>query len=79
MFDKYSAVTSEDKYPFLDYREIVLARKKPRDVFVQANTIVESKLWQKVLRCKFYYITNFNDTALIFKYEWMFFRLLNLN
>lgn len=43
MFDKYSAVTSEDKHPFLDYREIVMARKKPRDIFVQVNTAVESK------------------------------------
>lgn len=43
MFDKYSAVTSEDRYPFLDYREIVMARKKPRDVHVQANTVIESK------------------------------------
>ncbi|XP_035228108.1 dipeptidyl peptidase 3-like isoform X2 [Stegodyphus dumicola] len=41
MYDKYSAVTSEDKYPFLEYREIVLARKKPRKMFVQANTYIE--------------------------------------
>lgn len=50
MFYKYSAVTSEDKYPFLNYREIVLARKKPRVVLVQPNTVIESKLCQKVLR-----------------------------
>lgn len=44
MFDKYSSVTSEGKYPFLDYHEIVLARKKPRDILMQANTVTESKL-----------------------------------
>ncbi|GFQ82984.1 dipeptidyl peptidase 3, partial [Trichonephila clavata] len=41
MFDKYSLVISEDKHPFLDYREIVMDRKKPRRMFVQANTAVE--------------------------------------
>jgi len=42
MFDKYSAVTSEDRYPFLEYREIVMARKKPRDIYAQANTVVDN-------------------------------------
>ncbi|KAG8179448.1 hypothetical protein JTE90_026341 [Oedothorax gibbosus] len=41
MFSNYSAVTSEDKYPFLQYREIVMARKKPRRLIVQANTFIE--------------------------------------
>ncbi|XP_055953137.1 dipeptidyl peptidase 3-like [Argiope bruennichi] len=41
MYDKYSAVKSGTKYPFLDYREIVMARKKPRKLFVQTNTFEE--------------------------------------
>ncbi|GFU03940.1 dipeptidyl peptidase 3 [Nephila pilipes] len=41
MFDKYSLVISEDGHPFLDYREIVMDRKKPRRMFVQANTVLE--------------------------------------
>ncbi|GBN36465.1 Dipeptidyl peptidase 3 [Araneus ventricosus] len=41
MFDMYSAVTSEERYPFLEYREIVLARKKPRRILVQANTFLD--------------------------------------
>ncbi|KAF8771744.1 Dipeptidyl peptidase 3 like protein [Argiope bruennichi] len=40
MFDMYSAVTSEEAYPFLEYREIVLARKRPRRIFVQSNTFL---------------------------------------
>ncbi|CAL1276519.1 unnamed protein product [Larinioides sclopetarius] len=42
MYDKYSAVKSETKYPFLDYREIVMARKKPRKLLIQTNTFVEN-------------------------------------
>ncbi|GFU18704.1 dipeptidyl peptidase 3 [Nephila pilipes] len=41
MYDKYSAVTSSGKNPFLDYRDIVMARKKPRKLFVQANTFLD--------------------------------------
>ncbi|XP_055952448.1 dipeptidyl peptidase 3-like isoform X1 [Argiope bruennichi] len=42
MYDKYSLVGSEEnKYPFLEYREIVMDRKKPRRMFVQANTYIE--------------------------------------
>ncbi|GBM56912.1 Dipeptidyl peptidase 3 [Araneus ventricosus] len=43
MYDKYSLVASEEnKYPFLKYRKIVMDRKKPRRMFVQANTFLES-------------------------------------
>lgn len=38
LFERYSTVSSEDHYPFLEYRDIVLARKKPRRILVQANT-----------------------------------------
>ncbi|KAG8186077.1 hypothetical protein JTE90_027071 [Oedothorax gibbosus] len=41
MFDGYSKVKSEKKYPFLDYREIIMERRKPRRLFVQANTFIE--------------------------------------
>ncbi|GFY48580.1 dipeptidyl peptidase 3 [Trichonephila inaurata madagascariensis] len=41
MYDKCSLVISEDKHPFLDYREVVMDRKKPRRMFVQANTVLE--------------------------------------
>lgn len=50
MFDKYSAVTSEDKYPFLDYREVVMARKKPRDILAQANTVIDSKYYHETYK-----------------------------
>ncbi|GBO07570.1 Dipeptidyl peptidase 3 [Araneus ventricosus] len=43
MYDKYSLVASEEnKCPFLEYRKIVMDRKKPRRMFVQANTFLES-------------------------------------
>nr|XP_042907944.1 dipeptidyl peptidase 3 isoform X2 [Parasteatoda tepidariorum] len=43
MFEKYSVVTSEGSNPFLKYREIVLERRKPRRLCVQANTVVEDE------------------------------------
>jgi dipeptidyl-peptidase-3 len=55
MFDKYTAVTSESKYPFLNYREIIMERKKPRKLFVQPNTVLEG-LSNVVLK-------NYEDTA----------------
>ncbi|XP_071042171.1 dipeptidyl peptidase 3 isoform X2 [Parasteatoda tepidariorum] len=41
MYDGYSLVSSEAAHPFLDYRNIVMARKKPRIMFVQVNTFEE--------------------------------------
>lgn len=41
MYDKYSAVTSDGPYPFLNYREIVMSRKKPKKMFVEANTLIK--------------------------------------
>nr|XP_042900037.1 dipeptidyl peptidase 3 [Parasteatoda tepidariorum] len=41
MYDGYSLVSSETAHPFLDYREIVMARKKPRRLFTQVNTFLE--------------------------------------
>lgn len=41
MYEKYSFVSKDGPFPFLNYREIVMARKKPRKMFVQANTILE--------------------------------------
>ncbi|GFR27660.1 dipeptidyl peptidase 3 [Trichonephila clavata] len=41
MYDKYSAVTSDGENPFLNYRDIVMARKKPRKLFIQANTFLD--------------------------------------
>ncbi|XP_023217150.1 dipeptidyl peptidase 3-like [Centruroides sculpturatus] len=41
MYEKYSVVSKDGPYPFLNYREIVMARKKPRKMFVQSNTILQ--------------------------------------
>ncbi|GFY75010.1 dipeptidyl peptidase 3 [Trichonephila inaurata madagascariensis] len=41
LFEKYSAVTSEDPYPFLEFRDIILTRKRPRRIVVQANTFIK--------------------------------------
>ncbi|XP_076354042.1 dipeptidyl peptidase 3 [Tachypleus tridentatus] len=41
MFERYSAVTAERPYPFLKYRDVIMARKKPRKMFVQPNTFID--------------------------------------
>lgn len=43
LFDKYSEVSAEGRYPFLKYWDIVMARKKPRRIFVQSNTVLNGE------------------------------------
>ncbi|KAH8020732.1 hypothetical protein HPB51_003220 [Rhipicephalus microplus] len=40
MYDRYSEVSDVGQYPFLKYWDIVMARKKPRRIFVQSNTVL---------------------------------------
>ncbi|OTF75261.1 hypothetical protein BLA29_007234, partial [Euroglyphus maynei] len=42
MFDYYSAVTDDLEYPYLRFRDIVVDRKKPRRLFVQSSTQIDS-------------------------------------
>jgi dipeptidyl-peptidase-3 len=45
LFDKYSEVSDSLEYPYLKYRDIVIARKKPRKLFVESSTnLVNGKL-----------------------------------
>uniref|UniRef100_T1IIF5 dipeptidyl-peptidase III n=1 Tax=Strigamia maritima TaxID=126957 RepID=T1IIF5_STRMM len=41
MFLNYSAVLEDSKIPFYKYRDIIVARRQPRKMFVQANTFVK--------------------------------------
>ncbi len=50
MYDHYSAVTDNEEPHFLSLRSTVLARKQPRKVFVQCNTIVNGKYSLNMLR-----------------------------
>ena len=44
MYDYYSDVHDRDEPHFLSLRSIVLARKQPRKMFVQHNTVLKGKL-----------------------------------
>ncbi|CAN7936879.1 unnamed protein product [Ixodes hexagonus] len=41
LYDRYSEVSADGPHPFLKYWDVVMARKKPRRIFVQANTMLE--------------------------------------
>ena len=46
MYDHYSGLNSNDPTkPWLKWREIVMARKRPRKMFVQANTVENGEIY----------------------------------
>ena len=44
MFDHYSTVSDDLEYPYLKFRDISLARKKPRRLFVEAATSIATSV-----------------------------------
>ncbi len=50
MYDSYSSVSEK----FLELRQLVLARKQPRRMLVQANTSIKGRVWKIVLLIKLF-------------------------
>ena len=45
MYMKYSAVDNSDKdHPWAEWRDIVVDRKQPRKMMVQANTVIRGQI-----------------------------------
>jgi len=70
MFDHYTTVSDEnDKTPWLKWRDIVISRRKPRKMWIQANTVKRGDMLQITRNELFIKLISLDEIVTIVPYD----------